>query len=245
MIIDRRAGSKDLYAPLQSARVRPLELGDLHYGDVHIQGNGPEGCPWNIGVEYKKLSDLCQSIDTGRLVGHQLPGMLDCFQETWLLVEGSWKVGAHGEVLVPKGPRYVSMRSGVHQCFLASALHGFLLTCQIKLGVKVWHTTTQEATVAWLSALNHWWTGKTYEEHRAHLNFDTSAGLTLISKPSLVRRVAKELPGIGWERSGAVARRFNSVVDMAVAPQSEWEEIDGIGRTMAQRIVRAMEGEGK
>jgi ERCC4-type nuclease len=245
MIVDRRAGSRDLFAPLQQARIRPLELGDLHYGDVQIQGNGPEGCPWNIGIEYKKLPDLVQSIDTGRLVGHQLPGMLECFNESWLLMEGDWKIGRHGEVLVKRDHGYVSLRSGTSNAFLASSLQGFLLTCQIRLGIKVWHTTTQEMTVAFLSALNRWWTEKDYDKHRSHLAFDTSSALTLISRPNLVRRVAKELPGIGWERSGAVSRHFGSTVEMVTATQSEWEGIDGIGRTMASRIVKALEGEEK
>ena len=245
MIVDRRAGSCDLFAPLQMAGVKPLELGELGYGDVQIEGQGPEGCPWMIGVEYKKLPDLVQSIDNGRLVGHQLPGLLECFSEAWLLVEGTWRMGSHGEVLVPRKQGWSSMRSGTSHSFSASALHGFLLTCQIKLGVKVWHTTTQEQTVAWLSALNRWWTTKAYEEHRAHLAFDNSQALSLISRPSLVRKVAATLPGLGWEKSGKVAAHFGSVVEMVNAPESEWREIEGIGKGIAQNVVKAMEGEGK
>lgn len=243
MIVDRRAGSRDLLAPLQMAKV-PVELGELAYGDVQIEGKGPGGCPWIIGVEYKKLPDLIQSIDTGRLVGHQLPGMLSCFQQSWLLVEGIWKMGRYGEVLVPHKSGWTSIRSGATSAFSASAMQSFLLTIQTKLGVGVWHTGTQDQTVNWLSALNRWWTGKEYDEHRAHLAFDNSQALSLISKPSLVRRVAKELPGVGWERSGAVARRFSSVVDMVTATRDEWQEIDGIGRTLADKITSAIDGEG-
>ena len=243
MIVDRRTGSKDLYAPLLQSRIRPLELGDLTYGDIHIQGQGPEGCPWNIGIEHKKIPDLVQSIDTGRLVGHQLPGMLDSYQESWLLVEGDWRPGRHGEVLVPGKHGFTSLRTGASGAFLASALQGFLLTCQIRLGIRVWHTTTQEMTVAFLLALNRWWTEKEYEAHRSHLAFDQSSAFTLISKPSLLRRVAKELPGVGWERSGAVAKHFDSVVAMATAPEVEWRSIQGIGPTLARKIVKSIDGE--
>jgi len=242
LIVDRRAGSKDLYAPLLQARIKPLELGDLTYGDIHIQGNGPGGCPWNIGIEHKKIPDMIQSIDTGRLVGHQLPGMLDSFNETWIVLEGEWRVGSHGEIMVRRERGWSSLSGGRSQSSMASTLLGFLITVQTRLGVKVWHSTTQEMTVAFLSALNRWWTAKEYDEHRSHLAFDTSSSLTLISKPSLVRRVAKELPGIGWERSGTVARHFGSVIDLATATETEWAEIEGIGKTMAKRIVNAIDG---
>ncbi len=243
MIVDKRAGSVDLYPQLQMAGVRPLELGTLGYGDVQIEGRGPEGCPVLVGVEYKKLGDICQSIDNGRLVGHQLPGMLECYQDVWVLIEGIYRIGRSGDILVQQGPHWRSLRSGTGT-FTALALSSFLLTLQIKLGVKVWHTGTSTQTVQWLSALNHWWTSKDYEDHRAHLAFDNSTALSLISRPSLVRRVAKELPGIGWDRSGAVARHFPSVVDMVNAPQSEWKQIAGIGKVTAEKVVRQMAGEG-
>ena len=243
MIVDRRAGSRDLFPQLQMAKVRPLELGDLHYGDVSILGNGPEGCPWTIGIEYKKLPDLIQSIDNGRLAGHQLPGMLECYQSCWLLIEGIWQTGRFGEVVVPRNSGWKSIINGRAQGFSAKSLYGFILTCQIKLGIQVVQCGTSDQTVSWLSAMNRWWTEKEYEEHRAHLAFDNSSALTLVSRPSLVRRVAKELPGIGWGRSGAVAKRFTSVAEMATASQADWQGIEGIGKTTAEKVVRAIDGE--
>lgn len=242
MIIDRRAGSVDLYPRLQMAGVKPLELGELGYGDVQIEGRGPEGCPVLVGVEYKKLGDLAQCIDNGRLVGHQLPGMLECYGDVWLLVEGIWREGKSGAVEVPRGAYWNPLRTGTGS-FSALALQSFILTLQVKLGVKVMQTGTSTQTVSWLSALNRWWTGKEWEEHRAHLNFDNSAALALISRPSLVRRMAKELPGVGWDRSGKVSRHFASVVEMANAPQVEWETISGIGKGTARKVVEALNGE--
>jgi len=223
------------------AGIKPLEIGELGYGDVSILGNGPEGCPTLVGVEYKKLSDLCQCIDNGRLIGHQLPGMLECYQDVWLLVEGIWKEGRFGEVLVPAGSGWKPLKSGKGS-FSHLAMEGFLLTLQIKLQVKVKLTGTTSQTVAWLSALNRWWTGKEWEEHRAHLAFDNSAALSLVSRPTLLRRMAKELPGIGWDRSGHVSRHFRSVVDMVNAPKEEWEGIKGIGKGTAKKVVEALEG---
>lgn len=243
MIVDRRAGSIDLYPQLQMAGVRPLELGELGYGDVQIEGRGEGGCPVLVGVEYKRLGDLCQCIDNGRFVGHQLPGMLECYQDVWLCVEGIYRDGRHGEVEVPVGAGWKSLKSGGSKAFSIQAMLGFLITLQVKCGVKVVHTGTLPQTVRWLSALNHWWTSKDWEDHRAHLSFDNSQALTLISRPSLVRRMAKELPGIGWDRSGKVARHFASVVEMVNAPKAEWEGIDGVGKGIAKKVVDALGGE--
>ena len=245
MIIDRRAGSCDLYPQLQMVRPRipDLELGDLTYGDIQLIGNGPEGAPVLVGVEYKKLGDLCQCIDNGRFVGHQLPGMLECYQVVWLLVEGIWREGRDGGIEVPRGPSWRPISGGRTRGFSASSLYGFLFTLQQKMGVRVMQTGTLPQTVRWLSALNRWWTEKEWEEHRAHLAFDQSTALSLISRPSLVRRVAKELPGVGWGRSGSISKHFDSVVSMVNAPTSEWEGIEGIGKTTAAKIVKALDGE--
>lgn len=241
MRIDPRAGSGDLHPLLIRRGVKGAELATLTYGDISITGNGPEGCPVAVGVEIKKLPDLVQCIDNGRFVGHQLPGMLECYDQIWLLVEGIWREDSQGTVSCPRGATWKPLIAGTGH-FSASALNGFLLTVQIKLGVRVMFTGTRQQTVDWLYQLNRWWTGKEYEDHRAHLAFDNSAALTLVSRPSLVRRMAKELPGIGWGRSAAVARRFPSVFEMCMADEPEWAAIDGIGKITAKRVTEAING---
>jgi ERCC4-type nuclease len=242
--VDPRAGSGPLLPLLQRRGVKGAESAQLSYGDISITGNGPGGCPVQVGIEYKKLSDLIQCIDNGRLVGHQLPGMLECYDQVWVLVEGIWREGKSGMVEVPRGSGWRPIVAGSGG-FMSTALQGFLLTLQIKLNVRVAFTGTSLQTVDWLYHLNRWWVMKEWEEHRAHLAFDNSAALTLISRPTLVRRVAKELPGVGWERSAAVARRFGSVLDMAVADTGEWESIEGIGKVTARKVVRALAGEDR
>lgn len=247
MRVDPRAGSGDL-APLLTRRgVKDVELGQMYAGDVAILGNGPGGAPVQVGVEVKRLGDMIQCIENGRFIGHQLPAMLDTYDQVWLLVEGIWREGDSGLLEVPRGAGWSSIRTGNGRGggFMASSLSSFALTLSIKLGVRVQLTGTRKQTVDWLYHLNRWWTHKTYEEHRAHLAFDNSTALTLVSRPSLLRRVAKELPGVGWDRSGHVSRHFNSVVEMAVAGEAEWRTIEGIGKDTARKVVAALEGRGE
>lgn len=244
MRVDTRAGSGPLIPLLQRRGVKGVEAATLLYGDIAIDGNGPEGMPIAVGVEYKKLGDMLQCIDNGRFVGHQLPGMLDCYNVIWLVVEGIWRENpASGILEVPRGPIWSPIRSGNGHA-MASSLVGFLMTMEQKVGIRVMRTGTQSQTLDWLFHLNKWWTSKTYEEHRAHLAFDNSQALALISRPGLVRRISKELPGLGIGKSGPVARRFPTVLDMVLASESDWAAIEGIGKVMAHRIVKAIqEGE--
>ena len=57
-----------------------------------------------------------------------------------------------------------------------------------------------------------------------------------MTNPSLLRRVAKELPGIGWERSLLVESHWKSIRDMVNATPEEWTQIDGIGKGISKRI---------
>lgn len=244
MRVDTRAGSGPLVPLLQRRGVKGVEAATLLYGDIAIDGNGPEGMPVAVGIEYKRLGDMLQCIDNGRFVGHQLPGMLDCYNVIVLLVEGIWRERSDGLIEVPAGPTWKPIRSGAGFA-MASGLVGFLNTMEFKVGIKVMRTGTTSQTVDCLFHMNNWWTKKEWEDHRAHLAFDNSQALALISRPSLVRRVAKELPGVGMGRSGPVARAFTSVVDMAMATVEEWEAIEGIGKTTARRVVQAMNGEAE
>lgn len=241
MRVDPRAGSAPLIPLLRHRGVREVESAYLHSGDIEITGNGPEGCPVSVGIEYKHLPDLIQCIDNGRFVGRQLPAMLDSYNVIWLLVEGIWREGKDGRIEVPRGAGWKPVVAGASGG-MASALWGFLMTMQQKVGIRVMLTGTTSQTVDWLYQLNRWWTGKEWEAHRAHLQFDNSQAIALVRRPSLLRCVAKELPGIGMGRSGPVARHFKSVLEMVMADEKEWQGIEGIGKTTAERVVRAITG---
>ena len=46
-------------------------------------------------------------------------------------------------------------------------------------------------------------------------------GFLCPGKPSLVRRIAAELPGVGWERALAVEKRFRTIEDLMIATEEE------------------------
>lgn len=233
-----------------SAHGLPLEVTDLTYGDFCFLGHGEADSPVPVGVERKTLQDLINSTLTGRFAGHQLPGLLSSYQDVWLVVEGRWRPGPTGLLEVPghkeKGGKWVwkGVGYGAKQ-FMYKEFESLLLTLEIRGGVRVRFTQDEEGTCWFLASLYRWWTDKSLEEHRSHLRFrslEVDAGLLI--KPSLCRLVAKELPMIGWKRSQAVAEKFGTVYAMVQASEQEWQEIEGVGKVMAKRIVQSLQGTG-
>jgi len=227
--LDDRTGSVDLlpYFPPGVAR-----LGRLGFGDASFVGKGKDDIPVMVGVERKTLSDLVGSLESGRFSGHQLPGLLASYNTVYLVVEGMGRV-SRDQVEVRQGGAWRSL--GVSEL----ALDSFLNTLEVMAGVIVRQTNTPQRTAYLIHHLYHWWM-KGWDKHKSHLVFYDPRPIMSITKPGLVRRVAKELPGIGWSRSGPVAAHFATVRGLVIAGTSEWEKIDGIGKGLAQRVVDAI-----
>ena len=62
-------------------------------------------------------------------------------------------------------------------------------------------------------------------------------------RPSLRRRIAKELPGIGWELSLRAEEHFETTRILMGASSRDWQEIEGVGKIMADRITKTCQEE--
>ena len=244
VLVDRRIGSKDLLEPLRKLGL-VAELTELEFGDVAFVGKGEKGTPLDIGIELKRLGDLIGSLRDGRLAGHQLPGLLKTYEHTWLLVEGAWRSGAHGELLAPRrGRGWVTPpgRMSAHE------LTKQLLTLELRGGLHVEHTTTRTDTLHFLVALYHWWTDVTLDDHRSHLAIHRPPTLAPIGQ---FRETVTTLPGIGLRTSLAVRKHFRSLRRAFAAPVKEWAAIIQetedrkvrFGEKRAARVVAAIEEE--
>lgn len=229
--VDKRAGSVELYAPL-SQRSVPVELTTLAFGDCCFIGHGPQH-PVLIGIERKRITDLLQSLTTGRLSGHQVPGLIEHYPYRWLLVEGQYRESRDGLIEVPRKGRWETIR--LHY----AALEAYLVTLTLRAGLRVQRTYSLDESVAWLSVLWSWWTKKEWSEHRSHLALHDAADYGAFYKPTLVHRVAAQLPGID-EKARDVAAKFQSVQDLMNAEEATWREIPGIGKITAARIHKAL-----
>lgn len=238
ILVDDRAGSKDLVEVLRKHNL-DVSLTRLDFGDLAWAGNGPGG-EMAIGVEYKSILDLCNSMRSGRLSGHQIPGMLKMYSVSYLLVCGIWKAGTDGALHVYRYAQWVKIEPG-KRAFQYREVTGYLETLAQKGGVQVRLVSNETEAAHWIAMAYNWW-AKPWDQHSSlsvMYNPNPSVG---ISTPSEVRRVAKELPGVGWERSGAVERAFPTIEAMILATEEEWRAVPGIGKHLAAKIWNLIRG---
>jgi ERCC4-type nuclease len=240
IFVDDREGSKDLHAKF--LRKYTAVLVRLDYADVMFGGQGPDG-PVDIGIERKVIGDLLNSITTGRLSGHQLPGLVKDYYKSYILIEGRWRMGGDGVIEMYHRGRWQPIRHG--RRYKYTEVHSYLTSLETMAGVSMRFTRTVAETIATVQSLYDWWQ-KDWEDHKAHMMMSKPQPTSIFLNPdgpSLLRRMAVELPGIGWERAKYVEAVFPTVERMVRATQKDWEEIPGIGKVTAKSAFNALRGE--
>ena len=131
----------------------------------------------------------------------------------------------------------------------------WLFTQSIKGGIRTVKASSWNEAVIWLSTLYNWWMNG-YDSHTSHLAFHdgTRYGAppergrnignhfdrALLNRPTLARMVFAQLPNVGFEKSAALMKRFPSVEQLVKATEEEMEEVEGIGKVIAQKIYKAL-----
>jgi len=233
--IDSRVGSKELVSHFAKG---VAVLGHLEFADAGFLGVKGKSVV-SVGIERKALSDLLSSMQTGRLAGVQLNGLRASYDVVYLVLEGIWKSDQSGRILVPRGGSWVPFHLGRRQ-FTSRELDGFVNSLAVEAGVLIRETHTLHHTAMLIYNLYRWWQKESHQAVLAmhkHRFPDDGAGGIILQPPSLCRRIAAELPGIGWKRSLDVAKHFASVEAMMTASVDEWIKIPGIGKTIAKKVV--------
>lgn len=250
ILVDPRAGSGPLLRPLRAMSL-PAKHRRLKYGDLAFHGNGSEGRIL-IGIEYKKLSDYLTCIVDKRLASHQIPGMVRKYHREgrWLIVEGV--VRPRKDSMLEEFSLFRSRRGSelgafnmVRAGITYSQMRRYEITIRKRAGFEVVFTSGLADTLGTLAAIYHWYQ-KPWSAHHAHLALPALQDNhprrieVLFRRPSVLRRIASCLPGVGWVRSEAVASAFRSVCRMADATLDDWKAIPGIGPKTAAAVHRAM-----
>lgn len=236
ILIDPREGSKELADPLSRMGL-PVRLERMEYGDVAFIGRGPEE-DLGIGIEYKSVSDLLQSWHDGRLLGHQLPGMLQSYSISYLLVEGAVSADTDDSIrILSRRNRWELARSQTK----FSNLVGYLETLSQCYGVKILQSTTLLASAVMVASIYRWWQ-KDYHTHGTAVTIHTAPGLRRgLIMPTRIMKVASTFPGVGSEKLLDIEAKFDSIKQMVNADAETWRTIDGIGRKVSENIVNYME----
>jgi ERCC4-type nuclease len=232
ILVDPAVGSKDLVEPLRALGL-PVEPARID-ADLAFEGRGIKGAPLCIGVEYKKLGELVQSLRSERLQGHQLLKMQSGFDFRWLLIEGEVLTLTSGHLARRTG-RTDRMRMGGSMTLLE--LYKRLLTLQICGGLQPVFVETRAQSLAFIHALYRTWTDHDLDQHKSHIAIYEPHPLVPISQ---FRRTVATLPGIGLELSGRVEAKFACLEEAFTAPVSSWTQVEGVGTKKAEAVRRVI-----
>lgn len=238
MLVDRRDGSRELHYKIPDSKLDTLE-----FGDVALSGHGPDpDKPLTIGVEVKSVHDLLQSIGTGRLAGHQIPGLVRSYDHSWLLIYGAVRAGKDNYLEINRHGRWQHFHLGRNPVPY-SYLEGFLLTAQLFSPIRIKWVYDEDEAAKWISVFDRW-LSKKWDKHKALQVFNESQAIAVPIGADPVEaqmaKIAAQLPGVGWTRAWGAARQFESVDEMMNASIPEWEKIDKIGPVLAKSIRTAI-----
>jgi ERCC4-type nuclease len=240
ILISREVGSRELLPLFQRYGI-PTELVALPYGDVAFDGNGPDGL-MSVCVERKTLHDMLSCIDSGRYSAYQRVGMANIYNKSCLMLEGNWRPhdGDGADVLM-EGFRNKEGKIVYAPCqyrsrpVLYSKLRRYLFSVEFT-GVTVMYTRDIRHTVHDICELYHY-LQKPWDRHRSMLEMQKIVLPSITGRPSLRRRWAADLDGVGEGLSLEAEQLFRTAGELSRADESAWMKIKGIGPRMARRII--------
>lgn len=238
ILVDYRTGSKELLPLILKNNVK-AEIAELPFGDFCFDGNGPRGTI-SVGVERKTLHDMLACVEDSRYAAHQRPGMAQMYDKQFLFIEGAWK--PHEDGLLMEGfsgnswgfCKFSSRKTMYYKLFryLLSVSMSGVIVIQCR---DMFHTAYNICEV-------YQYFQKRWEDHTSMLQTQTLNIPSLTGKPSLVRRWAAELTGIGTKHSMDADRIFKTPLALANSDESDWMRLPGVGAASAMRIVREIMG---
>ncbi len=242
-------------APKFTARHIPFRLVNQQpSADFVFSGCGPDGLDHmiTIGIERKTMSDLIGSMHSGRLTAKQVPKMLEWFDYSYLLVEGTYKCGPLGELHEWMHGGWQSVRGATNGASFDKITH-FLMTISLFTHgrVMILQSPNMDQTAALVGSVYEWFQTP-WEEHGSFQRFHSAPpDRPFVNTPTEkdgpeawkhwnCRLWAKEVKGIGWDKSLLVADHFKTTRKAVTASTKDWLEIKGIGPKLAKAVDEAL-----
>lgn len=197
-----------------------------------------------VGIERKRTRDMLNSIRSGRFSGEQLPKLLEQYEHSYLILEGTWRTNwVTGHLEEPCGGGWSPVRlNRLGDAFTGLELRGFLNTISVMTPVTVLYSFDDKDTVDQVVGLERYFS-KPWDKHHGHVALHTSPERVLLGKAGTVRRVAAALNGVGWEKSSVVAEAFVSVESMVGASVKDWMKLPGFGKKLSNKVWGELHGE--
>jgi ERCC4-type nuclease len=246
VIVDERGGSAGIEGAkrrLAALRNRgcDADLGHLDFGDYAIAGNGPDGETVMIGVELKTTKDILNSLRSNRLVGHQVPGMVQMYEgRAWLLTEGIWRESKCGDWEVYLGS-WQTFSAG-NRTIKMTDIESWILSTVTFGGLMYWHAALPADTARFIRDLDHLWCDKQYDEHKTYdVVYRKPPDRVSFTEPSDFVKMVSCIDKVGYEKARALEGHFGGDFDALMsATAKDLQSVDGIGKTIAENVLRTL-----
>lgn len=243
ILIDYRKGSKELEPYIQTAH----KIATLEFADFCFTGLGEDG-PAMIGIERKTIGDMMSSMNSGRLSGHQLIGLLDQYAYVYLLIEGIWRPNPKSGVLEKRrGKSWTPVHHGKRK-YTARELWNYVNTLAIMCGVHTVYTTGMAQSGLWLDSTYTYWQ-RDYSSHKSHLKFHRQdvkpkgKKAVMLRPPTPFERIISGVSGVGFGTATLLEKHFKTPLELALATEDQLTSIKGIGPKIAKLIIRELRGQ--
>ena len=232
----------------------------IPHGDAIILGVWEDNRPVRVLIERKRVLDFINSV----LGGHHLQQVQDAysagFDFQWLIVEGDFRpspVDSTVEIFHNGRWRLLSeirVRKGQLPSLEYRRLDDYLNQCELYLGVRCKTSRNVQETARMILDLYYLFQ-KPPEQHGTLKNLYQQAiipnaekGRAYLMPPTLLEKVALQLPGVGWERAKALAAELKTLDRLCEVIRSQnttpLVDVPGIGKKTAEGIIKAARGEG-
>lgn len=216
--------------------------------DCIFSGVGSNDQSILVGIERKKVGDLAQCILNGRYIFQMQQAKSSGIDVLVLIAElGDIRSSPEDGLLEvlnwgisPRTFKRCQVWEPVKPTITYSRLDQYLTELDYLAGVMVKRSRDVHETAAIIKSLWDNFQTPPDQHNSLHAIFKAPLNEVLLVPPGLVRRVASELPGIGWGRSRAVADRFQTVWEMCQAGVEDWCQIEGIGKKTAEKVVASL-----
>ncbi len=219
--------------PPGMAEFQPIAYGDTCFVGAPIDGIGTLACQ-----ERKKLGDMVSCIESGR----HIEQVRRAYQAGWtrqtliLQLDQPIRKGTGGFLEVRRGKEW-SPYTVTGKEFHYDKLMAYLQEIYWLAGVQV---VTTRSTKESVEAIVYIYRALSIPPDSHHLLDKYYSApipkVSMLGVPSLIERVAKELPGVGWGRSKAIREKFGTVRAMVNGTDAEWLSVDGIGKGILDKI---------
>lgn len=231
----------------------PMELA---CGDVNFLGYWLDNERVWIWGERKKLSDLVNCVmDSGRLLRQIQDAHQAGFKHKFLIVEAMYRRGPTNGLLEYRSGKewktyHLNPRDPKSATVPYSRVSTYLDELRYYLNVHIYRTNGVRETADVIRDIYALFQ-QPPDQHNSLKQFATSPEpiSAFLSKPSLLRRMAKELPHIGWDRSKDIEEELGTARELcrvlAGLGEGETREkllgIEGIGKKTVEDIEKALD----